>query len=106
MNKENKNSKLSIKKALYFIGISLCVLIIFLNLFILISGRFYLYKGIYYTYLHGKTAPGIFDKDVFYSRKKSTRTKKISLTAKEIGDLESLQISSFLVFHEDTLLFE
>lgn len=117
MNKENKNSKLSIKKALYFIGISLCVLIIFLNLFILISGRFYLYKGIYYTYLHGKTAPGIFDKDVFYSSKikkdpesiswkKSTRTKKISLTAKEIGDLESLQISSFLVLHEDTLLFE
>ncbi len=43
------------------------ILLLSLNAFILLSGRFYLYKGIYSTYLQGKSSPTIYDQDKFYS---------------------------------------
>jgi hypothetical protein len=39
------------KKALKIIGLSLLVIILGLNLFVILSGRFYLYKGVADTYL-------------------------------------------------------
>ena len=35
------------------------------NLFIILSGRFYMYSGIAKTYLRGETGPGIYDLDLF-----------------------------------------
>lgn len=99
------------KFLLYFI---LTVLIL-VNVFIVVTGRFYLYKGVYNTYLQGRTGPSIFDKDVFFNAtleksnsvsawKKATR--KVTLTPEELKKIEPLEISSLLVFHGDTLLFE
>ena len=52
----------------------LLVLLITLNLFIILSGRFYLYKGIANTYLVGKTGPSIYDLRLFpYSKISSTK---------------------------------
>jgi hypothetical protein len=47
------------KKALKIIGLSLLVIILGLNLFVILSGRFYLYKGVADTYLKGRTIPAI-----------------------------------------------
>ena len=104
-----------IKKALKYIGILILSLLILANIFILVTGRTYLYKGIYNTYLQGRTGPSIFDKDVFYNKtlKKAPNifawkkaTQKAVILPEELAKIEKLQISSFLVFHGDTLLFE
>ena len=56
-----------LKKSLKFLGWFVLIVFISLNLFVILSGRFYLYKGVYYTYLQGETSPTIYDKDKFYS---------------------------------------
>ncbi len=94
---------------------TLLFLVITANLFIILSGRFYLYKGIASTYLKGKSGPGIYDKDVFvystikhsddvFKWKKSKR--HFSLTPDETKYMENLETSSFLVFQGDSLIFE
>jgi hypothetical protein len=104
-----------IKKVLKYIGILILSLLILANIFILVTGRTYLYKGIYNTYLQGRTGPSIFDKDVFYNKtlKKAPNifawkkaTQKAVILPDELVKIEKLEISSFLVFHGDTLLFE
>jgi CubicO group peptidase (beta-lactamase class C family) len=93
----------------------LLLLVICANLFVLLSGRFYLYKGIFYTYFRGRTGPSIYDKDIFYAAtlKKSDKTfvwaenpsgKK--LTAKEEKLMAELKTSSLLVIKNDTLVYE
>ena len=47
------------------IGWFLAILLITANLFILLSGRLYLYKGVYMTYLQGESGPTIYDLDKF-----------------------------------------
>lgn len=58
-----------IKKTLRFLFFFVLALIIIINAFILISGRTYLYKGIYLTYLSGVSGPTIYDLDKFPKRK-------------------------------------
>lgn len=43
----------------------LVLLVIVLNLFVILSGRFYLYKGMYNTLLQGRFATSIYDRDAF-----------------------------------------
>ena len=106
-----------LRKTVKYLSLTILVLLVLANLFILISGRTYLYKGVYNTYLQGRTAPGIFDKEVFYNAtlhksskslawKHNSNKFKPQLTPSEIETLEKLDISSFLVFHGDTLVFE
>lgn len=106
-----------LRKTVKYLSLTILTLLIIANLFILISGRTYLYKGVYNTYLQGRTAPGIFDKDVFFNAtlhkstkslawKHNTAKVKPQLTVTEIAALEKLDISSFLVFHGDTLIYE
>ena len=106
-----------LRKTVKYLSLTILVLLVLANLFILISGRTYLYKGVYNTYLQGRTAPGIFDKEVFYNAtlhksskslawKHNSNKIKPQLTSTEIETLEKLDISSFLVFHGDTLVFE
>ena len=105
----------AILKFLKYLGIFILSVLILANVFILFTGRTYLYKGIYNTYLQGRTGPSIFDKDVFYNATlhKSPKvfawkkaTHKATLLPQEQADIEKLEISSFLVFHGDTLVFE
>lgn len=93
----------------------LLLLLICANLFVILSGRFYLYKGVYYTYLRGRTGPSIYDKDIFYSStiKKadklftwSENPTSLSLTAEQEKTMEKLKTSSLLVIKDDSLVFE
>lgn len=94
------------------------ILLITINLFILLSGRFYLYKGVFYTYLSGETSPTIYDNDIFFSAKVKTSSNKEPwvLNKKQINQsdlstadrkyVESWGTRSLAVFHGDTLLYE
>jgi len=42
------------------------VIILLVNLFIIFSGRLYLYKGIAHTYMKGRSGPSIYDLDIFH----------------------------------------
>lgn len=87
------------------------------NLFILLSGRFYLYKGIANTYLKGKSGPGIYDRDVFAYSTLSASEKPFKwtksegyngYTPNELDDelFKSTQTAALLVFQDDELLYE
>lgn len=102
-------------KTLKWIVVTLLSLLILINVVIILSGKTYLYSGIYNTYLQGKTGPGIFDKAIFYSStiKKSvhpkswiTKNELKNLTQKELKYLENLEISSLLILHGDTIVLE
>ncbi len=91
-------------------------LFVTVNAFILLSGRFYIYKGVANTYLSGETGPTIYDMDIFpYSTIKSTNKspwkEHPKINKQKIPDalrtyLEDLNTKAFLVFKKDTLLYE
>ncbi|MES2557147.1 MAG: serine hydrolase [Bacteroidota bacterium] len=113
----NKKGRGRLRKLFRVILGTVLVLIVSLNIFILLSGRFYLYKGIYSTYLSGESSPTIYDKDIFYSSKLSApavhqpwamhpKRNDLKLPAKYRSYLESYETKSFLVFRNDSLIFE
>lgn len=106
-----------IRKSLRFFGFFLLFIFVSVNLFILLSGRLYLYKGIWNTYLQGKTGPGIYDKDVFasssigaadsvYQWKNVNKSSQINWDHPDFTLLKKNQTTSFLVFKGDSLLIE
>ena len=106
-----------IKKGARYFLYTLLTIIIALNLFILLSGRIYLYSGIMKTYAIGKSGPGIYDLDVFphstiekskdpYLWKKHNRFNKFTFDKFERKYHQRLGTKAFLVFKNDTLLFE
>ena len=104
------------KKYIKYASYIALTLILAVNLFILLSGRFYLYSGISKTYLIGKTGPGIYDLDVFpvNTIEKSTipnelkvkSGQNVSLTELEEEYLGSIDTRAFLVLENDTLVHE
>jgi CubicO group peptidase (beta-lactamase class C family) len=86
------------------------------NLYILITGNFYIYRAVWYTFLHGQTGPDIFDGNYFYSRQVnpaknqpwpiSKKYNKNVLTTAQRTSLTDLSTTSFLVFKNDSLLYE
>ena len=92
----------------------LLVLLITLNLLIVLSGRFYLYKGIANTYLVGKTAPSIYDlrlspySKIYSTNKglKAIRENDFILPLKYDSIFEELDTKAFLVFKSDTMIYE
>lgn len=106
-----------ILKPLKFLLYTVIALLISVNLFIVLSGRFYIYKGFVNTYLVGKTGPGIYDKDIFaFSTLKSPKEKsnveyssdfntyKLSNADRKI--IEDLETRAFLVYKGDELVYE
>ena len=104
------------KKILRFSFFTFLAVIILLNLFIVLSGRFYLYKGIANTYLVGKAGPSIYERDVFaYTTIQNDKVDQwethadlnnYQLSKKDQQFMESLGTKAFLVFRGDTLLYE
>jgi len=116
MSKGNKILKSS-KRILRFLGLIFIALFISVNLFILLSGRFYLYKGISYTYLSGKTGPTIYDLTVFpsstikksktcYQWKPNSKFNTQEIPKKYRDLLLKLDTKALLVFKGDEILFE
>lgn len=115
MSKSQSRAGKIIRKLLRSTLFTLLFIIITLNLFILLSGRFYLYKGIASTYLVGKSGPGIYDRDIFaYSTiphagdifRWSEDPSKGKISDEASRYMENLSTTSFLVFRGDSLLFE
>lgn len=109
------------KKLLRKIGkltlVTLIGLIISVNLLIILSGRFYLYKGIANTYLKGQSGPSIYEKDIFYNDtvNKGNLSDPFVIHPKyntqEIPEkyrdfIESLDTRALLVLKGDTLVYE
>lgn len=116
MSSKNKFFKM-IKRAFRFIGFLFLALFITANLFIVLSGRFYLYKGISRTYLSGKTGPTIYDLSVFENStiKKATNSEPWKIHANynkfKISDhykyiFKKLGTKAFLVFKGDQIVAE
>jgi CubicO group peptidase (beta-lactamase class C family) len=77
-----------------------------------ITGNGYLPRGVYCTYLHGKSKPDIDDQYLFHTRK-INRGEAINLPAKlkvlsneDVVFLNSTESEAFLVFKNDTLISE
>lgn len=95
---------------------TLLALFISLNLFVILSGRFYLYKGIANTYLVGESGPTIYDLDVFaYSTLEKGQGEELTLaqnynkqklSAADRAFMESMETKAFLVFKGDSLIHE
>lgn len=92
-------------------------ILIVLNLLIVLSGKFYLYKGIRYTYLIGKTGPGIYDKPIFpskkirhcreiYSFRHSKKYNNYVFNNEDNKMLQDLDTRALLVLKGDSLLYE
>ncbi len=95
----------------------LLALIITLNLFILLSGKFYMYKGIANTYLIGNTGPTIYDLhlspySIVQSAKvplknlKSGLFNQFKLPPKYSALIEEFETKAFLVLKDDTIIYE
>ena len=96
----------------------LCLLLI-VNLFILISGKTYLYKAVANTYLKGRGGPGIDEYQIFENRKvnsgpvqewplgKNYNDSSLnSLTRSQMKKHERLETVAFLVIKNDSIRFE
>ena len=108
--------KHTLLKWLKRIGWFVLILFLSVNIFILLSGRFYLYKGIYYTYLQGETSPTIYDLNKFYSTTvkapKKTQpwafkpAKDELLGKKDLKYMDTWMTSSFLIVKNDRIIYE
>lgn len=98
------------------LGWLLLFVFISINIFILLSGRFYLYKGIYFTYLQGETSPTIYDLNKFYSATVKSPSQKTpwkfdlqpteSLSKSDFDYMNQWKTSSLLVIQNDTVRYE
>ncbi|OGP63565.1 MAG: hypothetical protein A2V65_07695 [Deltaproteobacteria bacterium RBG_13_49_15] len=86
------------------------------NIAIVATGRYYIYKGIVNTYFKGYIRPTIYDLEVFNNRKVVAGTPqpwtehpnlgKLAISKEERALLERLNSASFLVKYKDTLIYE
>jgi CubicO group peptidase (beta-lactamase class C family) len=96
---------------------TLLALFITANAIIILSGRFYLYKGIANTYLVGRKGPSIYDKDIFYNDTLHHADaidefvlhpsyNKIKISKEDRKFLEDYGSRALLVLKGDTLIHE
>lgn len=105
-----------IKKFFKWFGILVVVLLIIGNLSIILTGRFYIYKGIANTYFRGHIRPNIYDQDVFTNRSVDSDKPQPWINHEDLGSLtisdeerkkiETLNPASFLVAYGDTVIYE
>ncbi len=105
-----------LKKILKWTGILILLLLIIGNLAIVITGRYYIYKGIANTYFRGHTKPTIYDLDVFNNRavekgipqpwKEHSQFGEFAMSQEQRRTVELLEPASFLVAWGDTLIYE
>lgn len=104
------------KKFLKRTGIVLVVILVIANLYILISGRTYLYKAIGNTYLIGRTAPSVHEYAIFPNSEVKNGTPQPWPLAKRfnknevsedlVAKMSAIHTGAFLVIQHDSLLHE
>lgn len=114
-NTSHKKKSSLFRKLFRATVIFLFLIILAANLFILISGRTYLYKGLKETYLKGKSGPDIYDSVVFPTRKADHAKNPLSwqfskeqkkLKEEELAFLSQINTTSFLVINEGEIIHE
>ncbi len=105
-----------IKKTLKYLIYVIITIVVLVNVFILLTGRYYLYSGITKTYLRGKTGPSIYDLELFPVNKLQKSSKPYSfifekdpslkLTKSDLEYHEKMDTKAFLIFQGDTLIYE
>ncbi|MEY3235992.1 MAG: hypothetical protein RI883_93 [Bacteroidota bacterium] len=106
-----------LKKTTRFFLYSILAIFILANLFIILSGRFYIYKGIRHTYLSGQSGPSIYELDIFShsTLAKSDSTiqwipssnfNKNQPSALDLNFMNDLDTRAFLVFKGDSIVYE
>ena len=105
-----------IKKTLKYLIYVIITIVVLVNVFILLTGRYYLYSGITKTYLRGKTGPSIYDLELFPVNKLQKSSKPYSfifekdpslkLTKSDLEYHEKMDTKAFLIFQGDTLVYE
>lgn len=103
-------------KILKKIGKWFLILLVVLNIAIIVSGKTYLYKGVYNTYLKGRSGPSIDEYKIFANREvkngkglpwanaKLYNSGKIPAALEE--QFEAMQTVAFLVVKNDSILHE
>jgi hypothetical protein len=105
-----------VKKFFKWLFILILLFLVGFNIAIVITGRYYIYKGIANTYFKGELRPTIYDLEVFNNRKvemgqpqpwpEHKNLGKLALSKEERELLERLNTASFLVTYKDTLIYE
>ena len=105
-----------VKKILKYILWFILIIIVVANLAIILTGRFYIYKGLSATYFQGHLQPTIYDDDVFLNRTISKGESQAWINHPKLGELkmsqkqhqyiEALNPASFLVAWGDSIIFE
>ena len=105
-----------IKKTLKYLIYVIITIVVLVNVFILLTGRYYLYSGITKTYLRGKTGPSIYDLESFPVNKLQKSSKpynfifekdpSLKLTKSDLEYHEKMDTKAFLIFQGDTLVYE
>ena len=105
-----------IKKIIKRVLQLLLILFISLNIYILISGKTYIYKGFTSTYLKGNIQPTIYELDEFNNRTVTkgdpkqwidhSNLSQIKLSKKGHQFIEDLDPASFLITWGDTIIYE
>ena len=106
-----------LKKTTRFFLYTILAIFILSNIFISLSGRFYIYKGIRHTYLAGQSGPSIYELDIFAHTTlakadstikwiPSSTFNKNQPTALDLSFMNSLGTRAFLVFKGDSIVYE
>jgi len=99
--------KRALKIVLIFFGV-----LAFLVGVLFLTGNGYLPRGVYCTYLHGKSKPDIDDQSLFHTRKinngnsKTLPVKLKPLSKENVQFLTSTESEAFLVYKNDSLVSE
>jgi CubicO group peptidase (beta-lactamase class C family) len=104
------------KKFLKWLGYIILAIIIIVNLIILCTGRFYLYKAIGNTYLKGRSGPSIDEYGIFPNRIVKTGTpmpwhvskdyNKKSIYPRYLAEFVRLQTEAYVIIKNDSICFE
>ncbi len=104
------------KKFFKRVGYFLLFVIIAANLFIVFTGRFYLYKGIWNTYLQGRSGPAVDEYTIFDNHEVKNGTpqpwalsvnyNKTQIPPDLLAKMQEIETGAFLVIQHDSLLHE
>ncbi|MEO5645735.1 MAG: serine hydrolase [Bacteroidia bacterium] len=97
-------------------GQFLLIILIVANLFILFTGRTYLYKGVWNTYLHGRKGPSPTEYQIFENREVKNGTAQPWLVGKDYNKAEipgnlldsmmGIETGAFLIIKDDSIRCE
>jgi CubicO group peptidase (beta-lactamase class C family) len=104
------------KKFFKRVGYFLLFVLIAANLFIVVTGRFYLYKGVWNTYLKGRSGPAAGEYTIFDNREvkngtpqpwaQSVNYNKFQIPADLLAKMQEIETGALLVIQHDSLVHE